>query len=135
MFLKWKTLLHSYMKLRCKKNYNALSWIWVEFRLNLSQFKFISRQMGCKLVEKVFKFFLWMWHWQKNFKKIQIWKNTFPCLFTWEWVKQIFSLELPNDDLWNLKLSYLNQFWWVIVIKIIDDLLHIILQNQDESIY
>jgi hypothetical protein len=25
---------------------------------------------------------------EKNFNTTQIWKDTFPCLFTWEWAKQ-----------------------------------------------
>jgi hypothetical protein len=32
-----------------------------------------------------------------------------------------FSLDYPSDDhdLWNLKLSYLNQFKWIMTIKIL----------------
>jgi hypothetical protein len=36
-------------------------------------------------------------------------KNTFPCLFTWEWVEQIPIWNCLSDDLWSLKLSYPNQ--------------------------
>ncbi len=31
---------------------------------------------------------------KKTFEKTQIQKDTFPCLYVWEWTKQI----LPNDD-------------------------------------
>jgi hypothetical protein len=43
--------------------------------------------------------------------KTKLGKYTIACLFTWEWVKQISCL---NDDhnLWNLKLSYVNQLQW-----------------------
>jgi len=39
-------------------------------------------------------------------------KIGFPCLFTWEWNKQIPFWNCSNDNykLWNSKLSYLNQF-------------------------
>jgi hypothetical protein len=28
---------------------------------------------------------------KKNFKKTKIWKDTFLCLFTWKWAKQILG--------------------------------------------
>jgi len=40
-------------------------------------------------------------------------KDTFPCLFTWEWVEQIPILNCPSDDLWSLKLSYPNQHQFI----------------------
>jgi hypothetical protein len=36
-------------------------------------------------------------------------KDTFLCLFTWECVEQIPIWNCPNDDLWSLKLSHLDQ--------------------------
>jgi hypothetical protein len=72
--------------------------------------------MECKLVENVIKIFLWIQCWQKQFSKTQIWKDTFQCLFTWEWIKQILLWNYSMYDLWNLKLSYLNQLQWIIVI-------------------
>jgi hypothetical protein len=48
------------------------------------------------------------------FKKTKIFKNTLPCLFIWEWAKHILVWNCPmmmrTYDLWNLKLSYLNEF-------------------------
>jgi hypothetical protein len=43
----------------------------------------------------------------KTFKKTQIKKYTFPCLFILEWAKKIWNC--PNNDIWKLTLSYLNQ--------------------------
>jgi hypothetical protein len=48
---------------------------------------------------------------KKNFLKTQIQKYTIPCIFTWEWAKQIrvWNCPIHNDnDLWNLKFSDLN---------------------------
>jgi hypothetical protein len=36
-------------------------------------------------------------------------KDTFPCIFTWEWVEQIPIWNSPSDDLWSVKSSYPNQ--------------------------
>jgi len=45
---------------------------------------------------------------------LKIFKNTLPCLFIWEWAKHILVWNCPmmvrTYDLWNLKLSYLNEF-------------------------
>jgi hypothetical protein len=53
-----------------------------------------------------------------NNKKKYIQEYTIPCLFTWEWPKQIWNYSSDDYDLWNLKLSYLNQFWWIIIIEV-----------------
>jgi hypothetical protein len=52
-------------------------------------------------------------------KKTQIKKYTFPCLFIWEWTKCIEIWNYPSDnyDLWNIKLSCLNQLRWINVIE------------------
>jgi len=47
---------------------------------------------------------------KKTFKKIQIQKYTFLCLFILEWGKKIKVWNCPSNDIWNLKLCYLNQF-------------------------
>jgi hypothetical protein len=39
MFLKWKTLIHSYVKLKHEQDYNAT---WIEFRFNRIEFKFLN---------------------------------------------------------------------------------------------
>jgi hypothetical protein len=74
--------------------------------------------MECKLVENVIKIFLWIWGWQIFFSKTQIWKDTFQCFFTWEWIKQILLWNYSMYDLCNLKSSYLNQLQWIIIIGI-----------------
>ncbi len=38
---------------------------------------------------------------KKNFEETQIWKNTFPSLFTWELTKQILVWNYPKEDLLN----------------------------------
>jgi hypothetical protein len=40
--------------------------------------------------------------------------------FIQEWRKQIPIWNCPSDEynLWNLKLSYLNQLQWIIIIRI-----------------
>jgi hypothetical protein len=46
-----------------------------------------------------------------NLKKTEIFLNNFPCLFILEWAKKNPIWNYPmydNNDLWNLKLSYLN---------------------------
>jgi hypothetical protein len=112
-----------------------LNWIWIvhwnsiQFNLDLIElylefnwiiFKFNRKEMKWKLVEKLLKICLWIWCWQKNLKKTQIQKHAIPCLFTWQWAKQIRVWNYPSDDynIWNLKLSHLNQFWWIIITKI-----------------
>ncbi len=55
----------------------------------------------------------------KTFKKTQIQKYTFLCLFILEWAKKILVWNCPNNDIWNLTLSYLNQLQWIIFIRIL----------------
>jgi len=38
---------------------------------------------------------------KRHFKETQIWKNTFPSLFTWELFKQILVWNYPKEDLFN----------------------------------
>jgi len=45
----------------------------------------------------------------KTFKMTQIQKYTFLCLFISEWAKTIQVWNCPNNDIWNLTLSYPNQ--------------------------
>ncbi len=40
---------------------------WTKF--NSTRFKFNWREMGCKMVEKVLKFYLWIWCWKFLFTK------------------------------------------------------------------
>ncbi len=41
IFLKWETLIYSYMKFRCEQHCTTT---WIEFRINSIQFKFNQRQ-------------------------------------------------------------------------------------------
>ncbi len=38
---------------------------------------------------------------KKHLEETQIWKNTFPSLFTWELTKQILVWNYPKDNLFN----------------------------------
>jgi len=38
---------------------------------------------------------------KKHLEETQIWKNTFPSLFTWELTKQILVWNYPKEDLFN----------------------------------
>ncbi len=64
--------------------------------------------MGCKLVQKYYKYA----HDYVDEKKTQ--KKSFPFFFTWESTMEF----CPKDELWNLKLSYLNQVPWTMVDRI-----------------
>jgi hypothetical protein len=67
--------------------------------------------MGCIFMEMVLKICLWTWWcWKFLIEKKQIWTDTFPCFFTWQWAKQVPNWKCSNDDSWNLKLSYLNHW-------------------------
>jgi hypothetical protein len=44
---------------------------------------------------------------KKEKKKKECEKTKFSC-HTWEWAKQILVWNCPRDNLWNLKLFYLN---------------------------
>jgi hypothetical protein len=48
-------------------------------------------------------------------------KDTFSCFSTCELTKYILVWNCPiyDDDLWNLKLSYLNQFQQINIVTII----------------
>lgn len=37
--------------------------------------------------------------------KIQMWKDTFPCLLPWEWVEKILIWNHLSDNLWNRELK------------------------------
>ncbi len=54
-----------------------------------------------------------------TFKKTQIQKYTFLCLFILERAKKIQVWNCPNNDIWNLRLSYLNRLQWIIFIRIL----------------
>jgi hypothetical protein len=85
----------------------------------------------------------WKFACDHDVEQKKIWKDTFPFFFTWESTKQILIWNCPkenllelfkqwfigivqrtiywncsNNDLWNIKLSYLNQFWQIVVIEI-----------------
>jgi hypothetical protein len=49
-------------------------------------------------------------------------RKTFPCLFTQEWEKAISIWNCPSENnhnnLWNLKLSYLNDLQWITIVGI-----------------
>jgi hypothetical protein len=67
--------------------------------------------MGHKLVHKILKICLWLWccnckNW--TLKKHRYKKTPF----------HPFLLIIKKDDLWNLKLLYLNQLQWIVVIRI-----------------
>jgi hypothetical protein len=67
----------------------------------------------CKLMEKLLKICLWIWCWGKYFEKTNLKRhNSMPLLlgnglniFQFRTTIQVMIL---NDDLRNLKLSYLN---------------------------
>jgi hypothetical protein len=44
---------------------------------------------------------------KKHFEETQIWKKTFPSLFTWELTKQTLVWNYPNEDLFN-GMTYKN---------------------------
>jgi hypothetical protein len=71
--------------------------------------------MGYKLIKKIFKIFLWIWCWKEIFKKNTNMKKYLSMPFTWKWTKQTPIWNCEDDNLWNLKLSYLNQFRWIII--------------------
>jgi hypothetical protein len=52
---------------------------------------------------------------KKNKNKNKCAKTKFSC-HTWKWAKQILVWNCPRDNLWNLKLSYLN-LWWQIFLQ------------------
>jgi len=81
------------------------NWIqihWLECELKL-------KEMRCKLVEKVLKICSWSSVGKKYLKKTQIWENTFPCLFTWDFQAGIWQeiilwdpiVGLPKPTLMN----------------------------------
>jgi hypothetical protein len=87
---------------------NLLRFNWIEFKFKKNGMQIWWRKFWFKKKNGVEKI---------NFKR-KFGKDTIPCLFTWEWAKQISCL---NDDhnLWNLKLSYLNQLQWSSSLKFV----------------
>jgi hypothetical protein len=86
---------------------------WIEFKmLHLIQIQL--KINGMQIGAKVLIIYLWLRCWKKKSQNTQIWKNLFPFLFRWELAKHILGWNCPKDNLWNLKLSYLNQFQWLI---------------------
>lgn len=98
---------------------------WIEFQFNQIQFnncvkiKFHWKKERMQIGGEGIKTFSRIWCWKNNFKNTWIQKDTFPCFFTWEWAKciPIWNCSIV-DDLWNIKLSYLNQLQSIVVIKI-----------------
>jgi hypothetical protein len=70
------------------------------------ELKFNLKWNGCIFMEAVLKICssTW-WCWKFLFET-----DTFPCFFTWQLAKQVPNWKCSNDDWWNLKLSYLNQW-------------------------
>jgi hypothetical protein len=60
--------------------------------------------MGCKLVKKVLKI-CFEYGVGMFLNKICIWKDTFPCLFTWEWSKQILVWNWSDKSKLPIKLK------------------------------
>jgi hypothetical protein len=90
MFLKWKTLIYSYMKLRHEQHCNAT-----------------STKNGMKVVEQLFKFFVWIWCW--NFLNRQN-KNLERHL--------CMPLDLGMGQA-NSSLELSNLWWWLMEPKIV----------------
>jgi hypothetical protein len=61
---------------------------------NLNCIQIQLKTNGMQNDEKRFKIFLWIWCWILLFLKTQIQKDTLPCLFNWEWTKQIPSMTI-----------------------------------------
>jgi hypothetical protein len=79
-----------------------LKFNWIEFKF---------KKNGMQILWRTIWIFKNIYGVEKRNLKEKFGKDTIPCLFTWEWAKQNFHL---NDDhnLWNLKMSYLNQLQW-----------------------
>jgi hypothetical protein len=80
MLLKWKTLMHFYMELRCSWTILQCNLNWIKLNSNSRIGLAYWKQMECKLVDKVFKILLWIRCWKKNFKKINLKKHLFMLL-------------------------------------------------------
>ncbi len=96
-----------------------LKFNWIELNsstLNLNSIQFNWREIRCKLAKVLKNIFMNMVlkNKTKTLRGHKSKKVGFPCLFTWEWNKQIPFWNCSNDNykLWNSKLSYLNQFQW-----------------------
>jgi hypothetical protein len=72
----------------------------LDYSTELNWIRFNSQKMRCKLRDGIENLLVNMVLW------IQLlnWKETFPCLFSWEWAKQIPVWNCPSDycSLWNL---------------------------------
>jgi hypothetical protein len=77
--------------------------------------------MFVNMVLMVLKICLYIWCWKTKILKRHIFEKHLFMFFTWEWAKCIHTWNHPRDDhyLWNLRLSYLNQLWWIIIIEMI----------------
>jgi hypothetical protein len=94
--------------------------IYIEWNLNWTKFNFDSaiefklnqRQMGCKLLENIFKIFLWIWCLKKKtFKRHKYEKTPFHAFSFWNGLNKFHV----SNNLWKPKVVLPNQIWWIII--------------------
>jgi hypothetical protein len=130
------------LNLTLHANWIELNWIIIQFnwiQIEWMIFKFNRKKRKENWWKSCWKFTCEYCVGKKTLKKTQIQKYAIPCLFTWQWAKQIRVWNHPSDDnnLWNLKLSHLNQFRWIIITKnwflkcvlFFDSMLNVNIQN------
>jgi len=90
----------------------------MEFELNWNSTKFNWNRMGCKLMEKIFKIFLWIWCWEKALIRHKFKEAPFHVSSLGNGLRK-FQFEIIQSTTYKPKLCYLNQLWWIIFTGII----------------
>jgi len=123
------------------KYWMTLYAFWIKFELNWNQIpKFNSNtlngmpisiqqlklrlnwnEMKCKLLEKAWKISLWIWCWKQTLKVHKSKKTPFHASLLRNGLDmfQFGTIQMMTLGLWNIKLSYLNQFQWINPTKIV----------------
>jgi hypothetical protein len=66
---------------------------WINIQLNWIQIQL--KTVGVQIGGKCIQYFLMNMSLEKTFNT-QIWNDSFPCIFTWEWVNNVWQYEEPK---------------------------------------
>jgi hypothetical protein len=90
-----------------------LNLIWIQIQLKKNK-----TQIDAQNIANMFHHFYHLW--LKWWKKIYFfWINTYSKRHISIPFKEIFLIwNYAKNDLWNLKMFSLNQFWWIVIIWI-----------------